>query len=252
MREVLPDFEKMAALIQPRVEDDHVIVSVEGDRGAAVMRPLLRRAVELAGRRESADHLQRLALALHHYADAHHGTMPAVANFDTQGKPLLSWRVHLLPYLGEESLYKEFHLDEPWDSENNKKLVARMPAVFRGPSPPLNDAGKTVFLAPVGKDVAFTGTASGRHLPRDFPDGTSNTILLVQADAAHAVEWTRPEDLRIDPANPHAGLARAMGHFLVVMADAQVVRPVKATVSKETLWAAFTANGGEVLGSDWH
>jgi hypothetical protein len=251
VREALPEVEKTAALIEPRVAGDHVVMALEGDKGAAVIGPLLRRAAELAGRRESIDHLQRLALALHHYADAHHSTMPAVANFDAQGKPLLSWRVHLLPYVGEESLYKEFHLDEPWDSEHNKKLLARMPAIYRGPSPRLNEQGKTVFLAPVGKDVAFTGDASGRRMPHDFPDGTSNTILLVQADAAHAVEWTRPEDLRIDPANPHAGLVRPMGHFLLAMADAAVVLSVKATVSKETLWAAFTANGGEVLGADW-
>jgi hypothetical protein len=251
VRAALPEFEKVAALLQPRVDGDRVVIALEGDRGAAVTGPLLRRAVQLAGRRESAHHLQRLALALHRYADAHHATMPAVASFDGQGKPLLSWRVHLLPFVGEENLYKEFHLDEGWDSEHNRKLIVRIPAIYRGPSPKLNNEGKTVILAPVGKDVAFTGDASGRRMPHDFPDGTSNTILLLQADAAHAVEWTRPEDLRIDPEKPDAGLARQLGTFLLAMADAEVVLSVKTDVSKKTLWAAFTVNGGEVLGADW-
>ena len=50
---------------------------------------------------------------------------------DKDGKPLLSWRVLILPYVEQEDLYKQFHLDEPWDSEHNKKLIEKMPAVYR-------------------------------------------------------------------------------------------------------------------------
>ena len=62
------------------------------------------------------------------------GRFPARANFDKQGKPLLSWRVHILPYLEENPLYQQFHLDEPWDSEHNRKLIPMMPAFYRNPS----------------------------------------------------------------------------------------------------------------------
>jgi hypothetical protein len=201
------------------------------------------------------DNLKNLTLAMHNYADANRTQrtphLPAVANFDKQGKPLLSWRVHLLPYVGEQKLYKEFHLDEPWDSPHNKELLARMPTAYQGPNRRLNAQGKTIYLAPVGKDVAFTGGPEGRLFPREFPDGTSNTILLVEADDAHAVPWTKPEDLKTGPKNPQQGLG---GHFhdgfLVGMADGST-HFVKKTVSKETLWFAFTIAGGDLLGPDW-
>jgi hypothetical protein len=250
LQEALPGFAKVIALPPATVAEDRVTLSLDGREVRSKLGPLLRRAVKAAGRRESADRLARLVVALHTYADVHKGQFPPVANFDKDGKALLSWRVHLLPELGEAKLYEEFHLNEPWDSEHNKKLIARMPAVFGGPSRRLNEQGKTVYLAPVGKDMAFTGSAAGRRLPQDFPDGTSNTILLVEADADHAVEWTKPEDLTIDPTKPDAGLARHLGQFLVAMADG-TPHSVKETVSKKTLWAAFTPNGGDAPGDDW-
>jgi hypothetical protein len=249
VRELLPGFDTAAVRLAPKVEGDRVVLSLDDTEVRAVLGPLARRAVLAAGRAESMNNLKQLALAMHLYADANR-TMPPVASLGKDGKPLLSWRVHLLPYLGQEKLYKEFHLDEPWDSEHNKALIARMPEVFRGPSRRLNEQGKTVYLAPVGQDLAFTGGPAGRRLPQEFTDGTSNTILLVEGDDAHAVEWTRPGDLKIDRAKPDAGLARQAGTFLVGLADGSV-RAVRPTVSKETLWAAFTVNGGEVLGKDW-
>src|SRR5687768_11208075 len=49
--------------------------------------------------------------------------LPLRALKTADGAPGLSWRVAILPMLGEEPLYKEFHLDEPWDSPHNKPLV---------------------------------------------------------------------------------------------------------------------------------
>jgi hypothetical protein len=250
LAEALPGFAKVITLPPPAVAGDRLTLTLNGGEVRSKLGPLVRRAIQAAARAESGDRLSQLARAMHGYADSHQRRFPAVASFDKAGKPLLSWRVHLLPGLGEEKLYEEFHLDEPWDSEHNKKLIARIPAVFRGPSRRLNEQGKTVYLAPVGERVAFAGTDAGRRMPQDFPDGLSNTILLVEADAAYAVEWTKPEDLKIDPDKPATGLARQGGQFLVVLADG-FARPVKDTVRKETLWAAFTPNGGEVLGDDW-
>ena len=66
---------------------------------------------------------------MHNYHLAH-GHFPPAYNKSPDGKPLLSWRVHILPYLEQKSLYDEFHKDEPWDSEHNKALITRMPAVY--------------------------------------------------------------------------------------------------------------------------
>jgi hypothetical protein len=77
--------------------------------------------------------LKKLALAMHNYADTHQGHLPPAAAVGKNGKALLSWRVELLPYLGEQDLYNRFKRDEPWDSAHNRKLLSKMPAVYAPP-----------------------------------------------------------------------------------------------------------------------
>jgi prepilin-type processing-associated H-X9-DG protein len=194
---------------------------------------------------QCADNLMGLARALHDY-HATYGKFPAVANFDKQNKPLLSWRVHILPYLGEVGLYNEFHFNEPWDSDHNKKLIARMPAVYRCPGQKSLGAGKTTYLAPVGKATMFTGDPKGLRFT-DVVDGTSFTIFIVDADDKHAVTWTKPEDLKYDPEQPLAGLiGRHKGVVPVLFVDGSV-HFLRDTINKKTLQALFTRNGGEVV-----
>jgi hypothetical protein len=197
----------------------------------------------------SADKMKRILLAFHNYFDVHK-TFPTTASRDKNGKPLLSWRVAILPFLEHQSLYNEFHLDEPWDSEHNKKLIGRIPAIYRSPRIKDKRPGLTTYLVPVGKDVAFTGDDKGRMI-KDFSDGTSNTIMLVDVADDNGVIWTQPEDLVVDLNDPKKGL---LGHyaaaFIVAMADASA-RFVSKGISNATLRSAFTIAGGETLGSDW-
>ena len=173
-------------------------------------------------------------------------TFPPAASYDKKGNALLSWRVHLLPYLGEEKLYKEFHLDEPWDSDNNRRLIARMPAVFRSTADPkLVADGKTTYLAPVGESTMFP-VGRGVRIA-EVTDGTSNTILFVQADDDHAVVWTKPEDLAYDAKDAMKGLGgRFTGGFPTAFADGSV-HFIPKSIDKDTLRALFTRNGGEVV-----
>jgi hypothetical protein len=71
--------------------------------------------------------LKKLALAMQNRADTYQGRLPLAASVDKKGKALLSWRVELLPYLGEQALYNQFKRDEPWDSPHNRKLLSKMP-----------------------------------------------------------------------------------------------------------------------------
>src|SRR5262249_10846274 len=121
------------------------------------------------------NNLRQIGLALHNYHDAY-GNFPPQASFDKSGKPLLSWRVHILPFLEQEELDREFHLDEPWDSDHNKKLIDRMPPIYRCPKQKLKESGKTTYLAPVGEKAIFSGGQKGMRLS-DVIDGTSNTML---------------------------------------------------------------------------
>ncbi len=153
-------------------------------------------------RQASQENLKEIGIAMQNYHDVNK-SFPA-AYRSKNGKPLLSWRVSLLPYLGASShqLYGEFHFDEPWDSQHNSALIARMPDVFRSPASKL-DGGRTVYLAPRGASTMFPGKDPVKI--RQIRDGTSKTIAIIEVDDAQAVPWTKPDDWEVDPDHPKLG-----------------------------------------------
>ena len=248
-RRVIPKLEKTLALLTPAVQGDQLTLSLkEGAEGTGELLADLAAAVNRTSqRRQLANNLKQLAIALHNYHDAN-GKFPTAAIYSKEGQPLLSWRVEILPFLDQNQLYKQFHRDEPWDSEHNKTLIARMPAVFGGQGLG-NTNGKTRILAPVGPAMMFTGTPQAVLL-KEVTDGTSNTILLVEATPDHAVIWTRPDDLKIDAKEPTAGLLDERGTgFNAVFADGSV-RYLSVKIDPKTLYALFTRNGAEVIKSN--
>jgi hypothetical protein len=157
----------------------------------------------------------------------------------------LSWRVAILPYVEEDNLYRQFHLDEPWDSPHNKTLLTRMPKVYTHPNADAatTAAGKTHYRAFTGPGTMFDPTANQPIRIMDVTDGTSNTILV--AEAAEPVEWTKPEDLPFGPGIPLPKLGGfSKGGFNVAMVDGST-RFIPNTVSERALRAAITRNGGE-------
>ena len=187
--------------------------------------------------------LKQIGLAVHNYESAN-GQLPTTNIRDKAGKPLLSWRVALLPYLGQEALYKQFKLDEPWDSDHNKKLLAKMPQIYAGPDPKLNAAGKTAYLIPSGAGTLSPPDAARLTLAA-VTDGLSNTILVAAADPARAVEWTKPADLPFDPKDPLNGYVRPGGDAVeVVMADGATKR-ISPRIDPKVFAALVTPAGGE-------
>jgi hypothetical protein len=167
----------------------------------------------------SLNNLKMIGLNIHNYGMKYKAFPPAYLADHKNGKPLLSWRVLLLPYLGEQELYKQFHLKEPWDSEHNKKLVAQMPEIYKTPGSAATAQGKTNYLAVRGPDSILCNAT-----PNNFAsvrDGLTKTVMVVEVSDARAVEWTRPDDFAFDPQNPIEGLVglRQDG-FLVLSADA--------------------------------
>lgn len=199
-----------------------------------------------AARAKSSNNLKQLALALHNYAGAH-GSFPR-DTYDANGKAILSWRVQLLPYVEQDQLFKQFKLDEAWDSKANKDLLEKMPDLFASPRVTVKAKGYTVYQSFRGKGVLF-----GEDKKWSFPgitDGTSNTLWAVEATAA--VPWTKPADVPFDAAKDLPDFGKAFdGKPLGGMLDGSVrVLDTKRT-SMATLKAAATPNGGEVLGADW-
>ncbi|MHB8861416.1 MAG: DUF1559 domain-containing protein, partial [Pirellulaceae bacterium] len=215
----------------------------------ALLLPAVQASREAARRSQSMNNMKQIGLAMHNYHDTFRAFPPSY-NMDKEGKALLSWRVHILPFIEASPLYQEFHLDEPWDSEHNKKLIARMPQVYRSPNS-VAEPGKTVYLGNAGKDGVFVPPTAG---PPSHPmglsfakitDGTSNTVMVVEANDAAAVIWTKPDDLVPAADNPLQGLgAMRPGGFLAAFCDGSV-RFIAATVDRNTLKAIFTRSGGE-------
>ena len=101
-------------------------------------------------------HYHQIAIAMHAYHDVV-GHFPSAAICSRDGKPLLSWRVAILPYLEEAKLYKQFKLDEPWDGEHNKKLLSPMPVLYTQPGVTPAGSTDTHYRVFVGPEAPFTG-----------------------------------------------------------------------------------------------
>src|SRR5262249_11044945 len=152
---------------------------------------------------------------------------------------------------------ERFKQDEPWDSDHNKKLLREMPPAYVPVGFEPKQPHSTSYHAVVGPGAAWELKpnaklpfgAESMRIPASFPDGLTNTILVVET--REAVPWTKPEDVRYEPKKklPKLGGIYRDG-FYVGMADGSY-HFVRGTVSEATLRAALTRAGGEVLGNDW-
>ncbi len=133
--------------------------------------------------------------------EAKHGTLPAAATRDADGKPLLSWRVAILPFLGADAakLHAQFRQGESWDSPHNMALIKQMPAVFEGFAPRHGDP-MTPYQVFAGAGTAFDGPTG--HATKDFPDGK---LTVIVGESGRLVPWTKPQDIAFDPTTPILG-----------------------------------------------
>jgi hypothetical protein len=207
---------------------------------------------------DTASRLKQIGLGLHSYHEQL-GQLPPAAVTDKNGKSLYSWRVLLLPYVEEGALYQQFHLDEPWDSPNNLPLAAQTPKCYIHPLCFREPPGLTHYQVFVGPGTAFEkpGLTWG-----DFPDGTPNTLLVVEA--RNPVPWSKPADLNYvpnQPVPPLGGLCSRpvylLGHevrrtpgFVACFGDGKV-RFISNQTPSATVRGLITRNGGEWVEPSW-
>lgn len=209
-----------------------------------------------AAREKDQKQLEQIGAAFHGFLDAHRRLPQAVAFRTKTGLPGLSWRVALLPYLGQEELYRKFRLDEPWDSPANRPLLAEMPEVYLMPGQANDRSGQTYYQVFVGKKTLFEepkpnppagpeGVQLGLR-SADATDGMANTILATAGRSP--VQWSRPEDLPFQPlslvVSPLSD--RVPGGFNILLGDGSV-RFLEHTTPDRLLKALITRNGGDVV-----
>lgn len=235
-------------LLERQQENERLALTVHGDAAlmpatngvlVALLLPAVQSAREAARRAQTMNNLKMIGLAHQNYADVYK-KLPR-SNYDKDGKPLLSWRVHVLPFVEQVQLYKQFHLDEPWDSDHNKALIAKMPDVYKNPKldPAAAAQGLTNYLQATGKFALFRADVEPTFA--SITDGSSNTIAAVEAEKT--VIWTKPDDLEIDPKQPFADLNFRPGGFLALFVDGHVSL-VPSTFPPEMLANLFNPQDG--------
>ncbi len=163
----------------------------------------------------SQEKMARIGSALHAY-HGQHGHFPPAVLTGPDGKTTCSWRVALLPFLGANSLYLQYRLDQPWDSETNRRLLGQMPDAYRG-AKSAADSQATAYLAVTGPKTAFADTR-GTAI-RQLADGTTNVVMLVEAKSS--IPWTKPEDISREERDLPKLAAMYKDGFNALMADGQ-------------------------------
>ncbi len=245
----------IAATTKQTLPGGNLVTSAPGLLG--ILLPAAQQA-RLASRREqSKNNLRQIGLALHNFNDTYRH-LPTAYNTDKEGKPLLSWRVRMLPYIERQLLYDRFHHDEPWDSEHNLKLLEEMPPVFRSPNSQAGANMTTIhaiggeggcFRAPT-EDTPFYAPAGRFHgiTFGEITDGLANTIWVVEGADETAVEWTKPTEFVPNDMNPLKGfVGQYKSGFHALMGDgASYFFP--ETIDRELLKRLLHCRDGKPVG----
>jgi len=194
-----------------------------------VLVPQIKAAGIAAKRVQSANNIRKIALAMLNYESAHGHFPPAVLYDKKTGTPY-SWRVAILPYLEQNEVYKLYRFDEPWDSENNKKVLEYRPMQLLSPTDP--SSTNTAYLLLTGPETVFTGKKGTKFV--QIRDGSANTLLLVEAK--RDIPWTKPEDIPYAPEKPlpklggffksgfHVAFCDGSVHFMAEDVDQKTLR----------------------------
>ncbi|QEG20546.1 hypothetical protein MFFC18_03950 [Mariniblastus fucicola] len=187
--------------------------------------PAVQQVRSAARRTMTMNNMRQMSLANLNHESTYMRFASNISEEDPESGENLSWRVHLLPYLGYQELYNQFKLNEPWDSAHNKSLIGQIPEVFQHPQIQAElPEGYTVFqfaVSPPGTENPALYVQGERGATfGEITDGSSNTIMILETSAAAAVPWTQPKDWQFDPDDPTRGVGDSFpGGFVVTFCD---------------------------------
>lgn len=190
-------------------------------------------SAEFAEPKTAIEKMKAILLAFHQFHEGFHH-LPSGSNRQFTNQPPHSWRVAILPLIGNATLFNEYHFDQSWDSPQNLEVAKKMPEVYRT-SASNNETTSFVMLTGDGAFASQGRPASFANIS----DGMANTIAIIESD--HEVPWTKPEDFSYSAGGP---LPKLSSSRLVGMADGSVRQLPKLT--DEVFRALITREGGEV------
>jgi len=178
--------------------------------------------------------LEVIAMAFHKHHDSRN-VFPLAQGYQQNGKPAMSWRVAILPFIEQQALYERYDRNEPWDSEHNRKLLSEIPSFYRHPMGK-PDSTNTSYFVLTGPETIFDGD---RPNTADIHDSSASTLLLVEAK--RNTPWTKPDDIpyAADRPLPKFGgwfeggfnAAFADGH-VVFLPDSRAENVIRAFITK--------------------
>ncbi|MDR1053460.1 MAG: DUF1559 domain-containing protein, partial [Planctomycetaceae bacterium] len=242
----------------PEVKDDRLVLSYEMSQhfsnhdlayiglGIAFLVPAFQAANEAESKMYCLNNIKQIILGFHSYNDAH-DELPPLYTVDANGKPLHSWRVLILPYIGEEELYKSIKLDEAWDSEHNKQFHNADIPIYSSPAIKNYRPNKKCNYAVIeGQPLKPKDGASFD----DIKDGLENTIAVVVVNRPFC--WMNPKaNITLeDIADGEFGGGGIIGYNQTGGGSNfgfwnWNVKMLPKNIAPEKLKALSTANGGE-------
>jgi hypothetical protein len=231
-----------------------LVIVMIGAVVTALLVPAVQTGHTSASRETCKKNLKQIGLALHNYHEKYECYPPAYIA-DTQGRPMHSWRVLILPFLGEQALYDQYRFTEPWDGPHNSVLRKQPLAAFNCASENRKngrtESTMTSYVAVIGPETAWPGDQSVSI--GDIADGTSATLLVVEVRDS-GIHWMEPRDLNILQMAPTINAKAGQGISSVHLGGAYVlkcdgsVRFVIDSMPGSQLRALLTRAGGETVG----
>ncbi|HYW78195.1 MAG TPA: DUF1559 domain-containing protein [Thermoguttaceae bacterium] len=197
------------------------------------------------------DNVKQISRGIQRYIESHE-EFPTACTTGEKGQPMHSWRVDLLPYMGDNSLWSRYDYGEPWSGPNNSKLSYSMPGEYLCLSDPNRGPPIANYAAVVGPGTAWPAGGGVRF--EDLRDGASQTIILAEVSSS-GIHWMEPRDLAIsDLARKRQSASQlhvSSGHSqpCVLFADGSV-RNIARDVSPEVLVGLATIDGGEQIDAE--
>ena len=245
--------------------------------------PAVQKAREAAARTVSANNLKQMALGLHHLADTTGGALPPADGpwrLFANGTIEATLFFHLLPYIEQQNLYRQYQA---------APQTALVPVkTFLAPGDRTADGAEPVTCY-ASNHLLFE--APGPVFPASIPDGTSNTVMIIERYSRGYVSppggtpvvhtWSRvgtttPPPVIVSgytwicPGGPPTYPANVVVQQSPAARDAYEgdpqahlaggalacladgsVRSVSSSVSPRTLYYALKPDDGQPMPSDW-